>query len=115
MEASDTNGKFHHCITACAKCAQACYECFYASLNEQDIHARKKYASILMECAMICQTTAAVLSMNGLYYRQFCQLCSEICEKCALECTPFTDEHCQNCQEICRRCAISCRSLTDTI
>lgn len=115
MEASHANSKFHHCINTCAKCAQACYECFYASLNEQDLHARKKYANILMECAMICQTTAAVLSMNGLYYRQFCQLCAEICEKCALECISFADDSCQHCSDICRSCAICCRNLTDML
>ena len=58
-----TNNHMQSCIDACNKCAQACLECFNACLNEPDLNARKNCVKMLVECAMMCQMSAATMSM----------------------------------------------------
>jgi len=103
--------KMQSCIDACQKCTQACYECFSVSLNEPDLHMRKTYVSMLIECAMMCQISAATMSMSGKFSKEHCALCAEICEKCALECDIFKNSHCQKCVEVCRICAEECKKM----
>lgn len=103
---------FQVCIDACAKCAQACNECFTACLNESDLNARKDCISILVECAMMCQMSVSMMSMNGQFSKEHCRLCAQICDKCAAECAMFKDEHCQKCAGFCRTCAEECRKMT---
>ena len=99
------------CIDACSKCTQACYECFEASLKEPNLNERKNSLSLLIECAMMCQMSVAMMSMNGQFSKEHCELCAKICEKCAEECEKFTDEHSQKCAAICRQCAEECRKM----
>lgn len=99
------------CIDACNQCAQACYECFAACLDEPDIQARKNCIAILVECAGMCQMSAAHMSMNGQFAKDHCKVCALICEKCAQECSMFNDDHCPQCANICRACATECRNM----
>ena len=48
-----TKNKHQSCIDECNKCAQVCYECFKACLNEADVSARKNCISVLVECAQM--------------------------------------------------------------
>lgn len=102
---------FQACIDACAKCTQACYECFNACLNEPDLNARKNCVSVLIECAMMCQMSVAMMSMSGQFSKEHCGLCATICDKCAAECDMFKDDHCKKCADICRMCANECRKM----
>lgn len=63
----NTTDKYQSCIDACNRCAQACHECFTACLNEADVAARKNCISILVECACVCQSSAAKMSMDSQY------------------------------------------------
>lgn len=103
--------KMQFCIDACQKCEQACYECFNACLNEPDLNARKNCVSMLVECAMMCQMSVSMMSMNGKFSKAHCQLCAQICDECAKECAMFKDDHCQECASICRMCAEQCRKM----
>lgn len=103
--------KHQACIDACSKCAQACYECFHACLNEPDLNARKNCVSMLVECAMMCQMSVSMMSMNGQYSMEHCSLCAKICDSCAKECNMFKDQHCQDCAQACRDCADECRRM----
>lgn len=99
------------CIDACNQCAQACFECFNACINEPDSNARNHCISMLIECAMMCQMSAALMSMGGQFSHGHCELCAKICEKCAAECKMFKDDHCQNCSTICQACADECQKM----
>ncbi|MFZ5942678.1 MAG: four-helix bundle copper-binding protein [Bacillota bacterium] len=103
--------KFQSCIDACSKCAQVCYECFHACLNEPDLNDRKNCVSMLVECAMMCQMSVSTMAMNGQFSKEHCQLCAKICDTCADECAKFKDDHCQKCADICRMCADECRRM----
>jgi hypothetical protein len=75
------------------------------------MNARKNCIHMLMECAMMCQTSVSTMSMSGQFSKQHCQMCAQICDKCAQECAMFKDQHCQKCAEICRQCANECRRM----
>ncbi|MFA9466015.1 MAG: four-helix bundle copper-binding protein [Velocimicrobium sp.] len=99
------------CIDTCNQCAQACYECFQACLNESDVDKRIKCINTLTECAMVCQMSTALMSMNAQSSMQHCKLCATICDKCAQECEMFKDQHCQECAGICKKCAVECNNM----
>lgn len=101
------------CIDVCNRCAQACYECFTACLNEPDIQARKKCVALLVECAGMCQMSAAHMSLNGEFAKEHCAVCALICEKCAQECSMFKDAHCTECAQVCKDCAAECRAMSN--
>jgi len=105
--------KYQSCIDACTKCAQACYECFDACLKETNVNERTNCIKILVECAMMCQASASVMSMDGQYATDHCKMCATICEKCAYECNIFEDAHCKKCADICTMCAKECKTMAN--
>ena len=106
-----TTDKYQRCIDACNACAQACYECFKLCLNEQDVQARKGCISMLVECAMICQTASSLMFLDAQHAMEFCKLCAAVCDKCTNECSMFKDQHCADCANQCRTCAEECRMM----
>ncbi len=102
---------YQPCIDSCAKCAQACRECFMLCLKEPDVADRTKCISILNECSMMCHSSVAMMTMVGQASKQHCALCAELCDKCAAECEMFKDNHCIKCAQICRECAEECRKM----
>lgn len=109
---SEKSHQIQACIDACTKCAQICYECFNACLSEPDVNARRDCISMLVECAMMCQMSVSMMTMNAKFSMQHCELCEKICNQCAQECAMFKDEHCKKCAEICLQCADACRNMT---
>ncbi|OPJ58179.1 hypothetical protein CLORY_37430 [Clostridium oryzae] len=105
--------KYQACIDACEKCAQTCYECFEACINEPDLNTRRNCVKMLIECARICETSAALMSMNGMLAIEQCKMCADICDSCEKECRLYQDEHCQKCADVCRICASECRRMID--
>ncbi|GIM30722.1 ferredoxin [Clostridium polyendosporum] len=109
--ATMTINKYQACIYECNRCAQACYECFKACLNEPDVADRKNCMSILVECAKVCEMSSTLLSMNTEFAKDYCNLCAVVCDKCAEECEKFKDEHCQKCAHECGTCADECSRM----
>ncbi len=110
---TNKNNAMQSCIDACVKSAQACYECFEACINEPDLTARKNCISTLVECAMMCQMSAAMMSIGGKFSKAHCKICADLCEACANECEMFKDNHCKKCAQICRECAAECRKMSN--
>lgn len=108
-----TRNQYQTCIDECNRCAQICYECLRACLNEPDVQARKNCISILMECAKMCEMSASLMSMDGQFAKDHCRLCATVCEKCAQECDMFKDQHCLDCAIECRNCADECRKMSN--
>lgn len=77
-----------------------------------DVDVRKACVSMLVECAMMCQMSVSMMSMNGQYSKEHCALCAKIFETCAKECNMFKDEHCQKCAKECTSCAVECRNMS---
>ena len=106
-----TSGMMQACIDACNRCAQSCYECMRACLDMPDVAERRECIALLIECAQMCQMSAAMMAMGGRFHREHCELCAKVRDACAEECGKFPEEHCRRCAEACRNCAEECRKM----
>ena len=59
----------------------------------------------------MCEMSSGMMSMNGKFSKEHCNMCATVCDACAQECGMFKDEHCQKCAEECRTCADECRKM----
>lgn len=100
--------QYHKYIETCIACATACNHCAVACLEEEDVQQLTKCIRLDLECAIICRTTAELLSVASVYSQQICKICADICNACADECEKHAAkglEHCKECAEACRLCA----------
>jgi hypothetical protein len=105
------NPKWHTCVDACMRCAEACEFCATSDLKEQDVKMMATCAQINRECASVCWTLASLMSMDSRFAKQYCNLCADICEAYARECERHRLDHCQNCGQTCRACADESRRM----
>ena len=130
------NTKWQSCIDACMRCAEACEFCVTSDLKEQAqtlvqvaeeaatagaatstdvtqeiVKMMASCAQINRECAAVCWTSSALMSMDGQFAKQFCNLCADICDVCAQECERRDIDHCKRCAQACRSCAEECRAM----
>ena len=105
------NTKWQSCIDACMRCAEACEFCATSDLKEQDVKMMASCAQINRECAAVCWTSSALMSMDSQFAKQFCNLCADVCDACAQECEHHDVDHCKQCALACRNCAEECRKM----
>jgi hypothetical protein len=109
-----TNQQYQQCLEACQACATACHQCAVACLNEKDVEMLKTCIQLDLECAVICNAAATVMSMEGRFSDQLCRVCADICNACADECEKHAQhgmEHCRRCADMCRKCATACEEM----
>ena len=106
------NSKWQGCIDACMRCAEGCEFCATSDLRYQNVQLMANCAQMNRECAVVCWTSASLMSMDSKYAKQFCNLCATICEACANECKKHNVDHCKKCAESCRKCADECRKMS---
>jgi hypothetical protein len=96
-------------LNALTECASACHYCSVSCLREEDIGMMAECIRLDMDCAQICELTAAFLSRESDHTRHLLKECAEICQKCAEECARHAHlDHCKECAEACRKCAHMC-------
>lgn len=96
-------------LEALNNCAAACNHCTTACLDEQDVKMMARCIKLDIDCADICQLTAALVARGSDHAAHLIKECAEICEACAEECEKHSHmEHCRQCAEACRRCAEAC-------
>ncbi len=66
------NTKWQSCIDDCMRCAEACEFCATSDLKEQDVKMMASCAQINRECAAVCWTSSALMSMDSQFAKQFC-------------------------------------------
>ena len=109
------NEQYRECIEACVACAIACRQCASACLQEEEVKMLTSCIRTDLECAAICDAAAQVMSLEGAFTEQICQLCAAACERCAEECEKHAQhgmEHCRICAVECRRCMNACIQMT---
>lgn len=99
------------CIDACLHCASVCNLCSSACTQEINVKMMAKSIQLAMECAVICYTTAQLMSLGSSKTKAMFRICISLCEACANECEKHEMDHCQECAAACRRCAAECRSM----
>ena len=95
-------------LTTLAECVAACNYCSTACLEEADPKMMANCIKLDMDCAQICELTAAFISRGSAHADHIKKECAEICKKCAEECGKHNNEHCKACAEACKKCAEAC-------
>ena len=107
--------RMQSCIDACVSCGTECEHCATECLREDDV---KKMADCILldrECALVCFSTAQLMTIGGENATLLCSACADICEACAVECEKHEADHCQRCAEECRSCAEECRRMAEEL
>lgn len=96
-------------IRVLGECAAACNYCSTACLSEPDVKKMVECIRLDIDCAQICEVTAALIGRHSDNASQIIKICADICSKCAQECKKHKNmEHCRICAELCERCANMC-------
>jgi hypothetical protein len=96
-------------LSILAECAAACNYCSTACLQEENVKMMAECIRLDMDCAQMCELTAAFVSRNSDHANHLLKECAEICDKCAAECSKHNNDHCKACAEACSKCAEACR------
>jgi hypothetical protein len=94
------NTKWQSCIDACMRCAEACEFCATQCLREEDVKMMATCVQLCRECAEVCWSSAALMSMDSQFAKQFCKLCADVCDACAQECEKHDVDHCKQCAHV---------------
>lgn len=98
------------CIDACTKCYQICLQTAMTHcLETGDKHVEPRHFRLMVNCAQICQTSAAVQLSGSDFIAQYCGLCAEVCKACAESCANLKGMN--DCEEACWACEASCRAM----
>jgi hypothetical protein len=100
--------QYQKCIDACIKCATECNHCAVSCLEEKDVQYLTKCIRLDLECAVICRSSAELMTLGSGYTKELCDICTAVCNACAEMCEQHADmgmDHCRECAEACRACA----------
>ena len=92
-------------IDACLNCAAVCNYCASACLKEENPAAMAVCIQLDLECAVLCETAARLMSLGSEKAAEICRICAKMCEECADECEKHETRHCIECARACRKCA----------
>jgi hypothetical protein len=98
-------------IDACLKAMALCNHCATSCLEESDIKMMAKCIQLDMECVVICNATAQLLSLGSAHAVAVAKICAVMCDECAQECKKHDNKHCQECAIACQECADACLSI----
>jgi hypothetical protein len=72
-------------------------------------HVRPQHFRLMMDCAIVCESAADLMSHKSQFHHQLCGLCAEVCEACAADCEKL--DGMEDCVAACRACAASCGAM----
>lgn len=106
------NAAMDKCIDDCQHCAALCHACVAHCLKLGGEHADPQHIALLLDCAAICEASAASMSRQSSVHGQLCAACAEICRLCEESCRALGNEGMlKECADACRRCADSCEKM----
>ncbi len=104
-----TDPALQDCIDACQLCHDHCLTEIAHCLTLGGDHAEPTHINLMMDCARVCETTAALMLTGSEFYRSQAAVCAEICEACAQQCETLGQM--DACVRVCRECAQQCEQL----
>lgn len=112
IQDSDMTKCIHHCLNTYRTCLETLHYCF----SNHSVHATAPLISTLQLCADASNLSAKAMIADSEFHQQSCELCFEVCQKCAEELELFAgDSTLLKAAEICRQCARSCRGMAGMI
>ena len=97
------------CIDACQRCHDHCLTEVAHCLTFGGDHAEPTRITLLLDCARVCQTTAALMLTGSRFHRSMCAVCAQVCEACAQQCEMLGKM--DDCARACRDCAQQCEQM----
>ena len=107
-----TKDDMRACGQICLDCLRICGETITGCLAKGGKHGDVNHITQLLDCMLICETTASFLNRRSSLCAQMCTLCAEACDCCAASCEGWGDEEMDCCADECRSCAESCRTMS---
>lgn len=98
------------CIDACQRCYAVCLQtAMHHCLETGGKHTEPKHFRLMMACAEVCRTSAALMLIGSPTHQLQCDLCAKVCEDCAADCERIGGM--ADCVAACRACAKECRQM----
>jgi hypothetical protein len=98
------------CLDECLRCHGVCLSmATHHCLEIGGRHTEPGHFKLMLACAEICRSAAAMMLIGTDHHRRVCAACAEICLDCARGCEAVGDM--DDCIAACRRCAESCREM----
>ena len=98
------------CIEECLRCHATCLSmAMNHCLTMGGKHVEPGHFKLMMACAEMGRTSAAMMMIGTEHHKRTCRECAEICEACAKSCEQVGDM--DECVRQCRACAQSCRKM----
>lgn len=107
------SAELNECIRVCLDCYRTCQQT--AAVHCLELggkHVEPQHFRLMLSCAEVCRTAAALMLNNSPQHHLQCAVCAEICRQCAESCREIGDMDecvaaCEACEESCQRMAAS--------
>ena len=100
----------HACIQECLKCHTTCLSAaMNHCLEAGGPHTEPEHFRLMIACAEMCRTAAAVMAIGTALHKETCRACAEFCTRCAESCAAL--DGMEDCAEQCRPCARHCSAM----
>lgn len=107
------SAELNECIRVCLDCYRTCQQT--AAVHCLELggkHIEPQHFRLMLSCAEVCRTAAALMLNNSPQHHLQCAVCAEICRQCAESCREIGDmgecvAACEACEESCQRMAAS--------
>lgn len=98
------------CIRLCLDCYRSCEQTFAGHCLEQGgRHVEPGHARLMLSCAEVCRTAAALMLHRSPQHALQCGVCAELCRQCARSCREVGGM--DDCVAACEACAESCERM----
>lgn len=96
------------CGATCGKCREECLKTLAYCLKKGGKHADPEHIQVLMDCIDFCDLSSKLTARNSPMAAKLCQLCTDVCARCAKSCEDLKDPNLQACVDLCKQCSQAC-------
>jgi hypothetical protein len=102
------------CIQNCQDCHRACLQTLTYCMERGGRHAEPDHLRLLMDCADICNVSAAFMLRASELHVHTCAACAVVCRRCAEACAAMGDDtRMKALADTCTHCADSCAAMAE--
>lgn len=88
-------------IEACQQCMTACAVCLDFCLGKPEM---EDCAKLCRDCLVVGGACTTLLASGSEHAKALCNVCANLCQDCADECSKHDNDHCRQCAKACRTC-----------
>jgi hypothetical protein len=104
------SAELEECIRLCLMCYRSCAETAAGHcLDMGGRHVEPQHFRLMLACAEVCRTTAALMLTHAPQHHLQCGVCAQFCALCAESCREVGDM--EDCVAACEACAESCERM----